>query len=178
VQGETDRAQQLYEQAIATREAGPDVYNNYGVLLFKRGNANDAIRMYRRAVAIDPTHVRAWVNLGVALDEIGIHAEATGAFDRALKLDPDNVQVKISLARQYMAIGVEAEARKLFEELARSAPKEPLVHYHYAQFLEAQKDTVGAVREFDLFFIMAGTTFDAESMKQVRAHVAALKARP
>ena len=175
--GNLDRAQELYEKAIAAPPVSADVFNNYGALLAQRGNVDGAKTMYRRAIAIDRDNVKAWINLGAALDQSGIHGEATSAFEQALKLDPNNVPVKLELAKQYQALGDTASGKRLIGDALRLAPKDPMAHYAMAALLEHQRDTVGALREFDAFIEFGSSAFPAETLDQVRRHEAALRER-
>jgi tetratricopeptide (TPR) repeat protein len=176
-QGNFDRAQELYERAIAGTPTA-DVYNNYGVLLLQRGDSGAAILMYRRAVKLDPTKVEAWANLGDALDQRGIHAEATSAFQYVLKLDPSNVRARIQLAAQYSALGATGEARRALEELTRSNPRDPAGHYALAGFLVTQHELPAALREYDTFLQLAPGVYDQKTLDTVKSYVSSIRPRP
>ncbi len=176
-QGNFDRAQELYERAIAGSPTA-DVFNNYGVLLLQRGDTAAAVLMYRRAVKLDPDKIEAWANLGDALDARGIHAEATSAFQQVLKLDPGNVRARIQLAAQYTALGALGEARRILEELTRSAPKDPAGHYALATLLVQQRDVPAALREFEQFLQLAPGVYDLKTIDAVKAYVATIRPRP
>jgi len=178
VKNNVDRARDLYEQTIATKEAPAEAFNNYGVLLVQQGNPTMATEMFQQAIARDESTVDAWVNLGDAFIAAGQHASALSAFDRARQLDPSNASIKLRLAAEDLEIGDTTAARHIYEEVVRVHPANARAHHAYGSLLQEMKDYRGAVREFDLFVDSAEKSpgeLTPENIAAMRRHVAALR---
>lgn len=178
--GSLDVARDLYEKAIATKQAPAEVFNNYGVLLLQQSNRALATEMFRQAISRDDTNVEAWINLGDAYIAAGHHASALSAFDRARQLDPARASIKIRLAGEYLEIGDTASARRLYQDAVQSKPSDPRAHYALATFLLVVNDTAAAMREFDAFLTIAAASrgeFTAEKLEEVKRYVDSLRRR-
>lgn len=172
-----ERARELYEQAIATRQAPADAFNNYGVLLVQEGKTAMATEMFRQATTSDETNVDAWVNLGDAFVAAGNHGSARSAFDRARQLDPSRASVNLRLASEYLETGDTTGARRVYEDVVRTHPDDARAHHAYGTFLQTAKDYRGAIREFDLFVEKAekSAEFTAEKIDEIRRHAESLR---
>jgi Tfp pilus assembly protein PilF len=178
VMNNLERARDLYEKAIATKQAPAETFNNYGALLLQQGNAAMATEMFRRATAGDDTNVDAWVNLGDAFIAAGNHGSALPAFERARQLDPSRASIKIRLASEYLGTGDTTGARRMYEEVVRTHPDDARAHHAYGTLLQAVKDYRGAIREFDLFVETAEKSsgeFTPEKIDEMRRHIASLR---
>jgi Tfp pilus assembly protein PilF len=172
-----DGARDLYEKAIATKQAPAEAFNNYGVLLEQQGNRSMATEMFRQAITRDDKNVEAWVNLGDSFIAAGHHGSALSAFDRARQLDPTRATIKIRLADEHLAIGDTAGAKRTLEDAVHSTPDDARAHYALGTLLQTLNDYRGAIREFDLFIEQATKTneFTADKLTEVRRHVASLR---
>jgi Tfp pilus assembly protein PilF len=170
-------ARDLYEKAIATKQAPAEAFNNYGVLLDQQGNRSMATEMFRQAISRDEKNVEAWVNLGDSFIAAGHHGSALSAFDRARQLDPVRAAIKIRLSDEYLAIGDTAGAKRTLEDAVRATPADARAHYAFGTLLQTMQDYRGAIREFDLFVENAAKTadFTPEKLTEVRRHVASLR---
>jgi FimV-like protein len=178
VKNNLEHARDLYERAIATKQAPAEAFNNYGVLLAQQGNATMATEMFRQAIARDESNVDAWVNLGDSFVAAGHHGSALSAFDRARQLDPSRASIKIRLAAEYLEIGDTTGARRVYEEVVRTHPDDARAHHAYGTFLQASKDYRGAIREFDRFIETAEKSpgeVTPEKIAEMRRHVASLR---
>lgn len=173
-----DRARDLYEKAIATKQAPAEVFNNYGVLLAQQGNPTTATEMFRQAIAHDESNVDAWVNLGDSFIATRHHDSALSAFDRARQLDPANASIELRLANEFLETGDTTAARRSYERVVRAHPANARAHHAYGSLLQAMKDYRGAIREFDLFVESAERSpgeFTPEKIAEMRRHVASLQ---
>lgn len=101
-QGQWDRAQTHYEQAIATPV--PPIlklgaYTNLGSLYKERGALSPARRLFEQTIQIDPTWATGYYNLGLTLKALNQLPEAVQAYEQALSLDP-------TLAAAHQNLGV------------------------------------------------------------------------
>ena len=178
VKNNVDRARELYEKAIATKQAPAEAINNYGVLLAQQGNPTMANEMFRQAIARDESNVDAWVNLGDSFIAAGRPDSALSAFDRARQLDPSSASIRLRLAAEDLEIGDTTAAGQIYEEVVRTHPANARAHHAYGSFLQATKDYRGAIREFDLFVEsaeMSAGEFTPEKIAEMRRHVASLR---
>jgi Tfp pilus assembly protein PilF len=178
VQNNVGRARNLYEKAIATKQAPAEAFNNYGVLLAQQGNPTMAAEMFRQAIDRDESNVDAWVNLGDSFVAAGHHDSALSAFDRARQLDPSNAAIKLRLATEHLEVGDTTVARRIYEEVVRAHPANARAHHAYGSLLQGMKDYRGAIREFDLFVASAEKSpgeFTPEKIAEMRRHVTSLR---
>jgi len=92
-----------YKKAVSADRHYSPAQNNYGTLLFSRGEYDDALKRFERA-ANDPSYSgrgSAWENIGRCYRELGRDEEAQKAFIKALRLNPRAVIPNLELADLY-----------------------------------------------------------------------------
>ena len=87
--GETARARDAYEQALALQPDLAEASNDLGALLAQAGDLDGGDRRFRAALAATPDYPDALNNLGYALLLTGHDAEARALYEKALALQPD-----------------------------------------------------------------------------------------
>ncbi|OUS22303.1 hypothetical protein A9Q95_04705 [Rhodobacterales bacterium 59_46_T64] len=76
--GRMGQSESLLRRAIKTDEAGPEVWNNLGVVLMERGKLPEAAKMFERAYALDngqSDSIRDNLRLALAKSEISSYDE-------------------------------------------------------------------------------------------------------
>ncbi|MGY8827173.1 MAG: tetratricopeptide repeat protein, partial [Candidatus Latescibacterota bacterium] len=63
-EGQYSVAQRLLAQAIARGAAGPQLYNNLGLVYYKTGSMEEAKRAFSQAISLAPDYAKAQYNLG------------------------------------------------------------------------------------------------------------------
>ena len=81
--GLRDRALESFKAAIQIEKNNAECLNNYGFLLFKDSDFEDATKYLKRAVKLSPNDARIWNNLGLVLSQRGKFDEALQSFIRA-----------------------------------------------------------------------------------------------
>lgn len=92
-----------YKKAVSADRHYSPAQNNYGTLLFSRGEYADALRRFERA-ANDASYSgrgSAWENMGRCYRELGRDEDAQKAFIKALRLNPQAVVPNLELADLY-----------------------------------------------------------------------------
>lgn len=92
-----------YKKAISADRHYSPAQNNYGTLLFSRGEYADALKRFERA-ANDASYSgrgSAWENMGRCYRELGRDEDAQKAFIKALRLNPQAVVPNLELADLY-----------------------------------------------------------------------------
>ncbi len=87
---------------------------NLGMLLDRRGAADEAEACHRRSIALDPGYARTHMNLGVNLAQRKRFAEAERAYGEALRLEPDSPAAWSNLGVLYACMKREAEAEQCY----------------------------------------------------------------
>jgi Flp pilus assembly protein TadD len=87
--GETTKARDAFERALAMQPDLSEASNDLGTLLAQSGDLPSAIEKFRAALATTPDYPDALNNLGYALLLTGRPQDARELYEKALKLQPD-----------------------------------------------------------------------------------------
>ena len=96
-----------YKKALSADRKYSPALNNYGTLLFSRGDYKEALDKFDKA-ANDPSYdgrASAGENMGRCYRELGRDEEAQKAFIKALRLNPRSVVPNLELADLYHSEG-------------------------------------------------------------------------
>jgi tetratricopeptide (TPR) repeat protein len=88
-QGDDQRAEQDYRDALRLAPGLAEPRYGIGLIHAARGEYPDAIQSFREALAIRPNYPEAYNNLGICLQRQHKRAEAIASFQQALRLRPD-----------------------------------------------------------------------------------------
>lgn len=86
--GNTDRAIELYREALEYSARFPDTWNNLGLLHLEQGDEAKAINAFVQAGILDPTDPRPPANAGIVYSRIGREAEALRFYQDSLAIEP------------------------------------------------------------------------------------------
>ena len=91
LQGKTDAAKELYQQAIALEESQPPwVYRHLGNVLLEENNSAEAIAAYSKAIALNPDFgAQIYLSLATAYQQQQQLQQAKDAYYQALEINPD-----------------------------------------------------------------------------------------
>ena len=81
--GLRDRALDSFKAAIQAEKNNAEYLNNYGFLLFKNSDLEEATKYLKRAVKLSPNDARIWNNLALVQSQRGKFDEALQSFIRA-----------------------------------------------------------------------------------------------
>ena len=93
-----------------------EYHSQLGILLFQRGQINEAIRQFQEAIRLKPDYAEAHNNLGVALVRKGQIDEAIRQYQEALRLKPDYADAHNNLGAALDKKGQTDEAIRQFQE--------------------------------------------------------------
>ncbi len=121
-QGEWDRAQKHYEQAIAT--ACPPLvklgaYTNLGSLHQERGAPTIARTLFEQTIQIDPTWAIGYYNLGLSLKALNLLTAAAQAYQHAIHLEPTLAAAHQNLGIVLYKLGDWHTAQKHWQQAIR-----------------------------------------------------------
>ncbi|MFN2542925.1 MAG: tetratricopeptide repeat protein [Chthoniobacterales bacterium] len=123
-----------------TLAANPDcwmAHNNLGIVLFQKGQLDEAISHYRTTLQLQPTFGDAEYNLGNALLGKGEIDQALVHCEKALTLQPNDPDTHVALANALLESGRRDEAIAHYQRALAIRPSYFLAHYGLGRaFLE------------------------------------------
>ena len=120
--GQLERAQKLFEQALAWNPAYPICLNTYGLVLRDMGRTNQARRCFEQALEHDPSFGAAMNNLGSVLKDVARYDEALGWLRKGAEALSDNPAAHSNVL--FTLVGYELEpAQQRLEEAQRFASR-------------------------------------------------------
>lgn len=140
--GNTNRAIELFQGAVAADPNAGEPVINLAILLTNSGRARDAIALLVPRAATLATHPRYWSVRANAERAIGLKREALDSYERAWVLNPSNARAAEGRARLALETGL--DARSPYRDALSLAAREPTVVLGYGQALEAAGDLAEA----------------------------------
>jgi tetratricopeptide (TPR) repeat protein len=125
----------LWNQALANTVNNHIAENNFGDVLNKKGQWDQAELHLRKAVQIYPDYPEANNNLGYALASKGNWKDAMASYRAAMKVRPNYVKAHNNLGIALSEQGKTEEALAEFREALRLDPNFPDAHYNMAAAL-------------------------------------------
>ena len=85
--GDYPKAAETYAEALKSGlNDSVDLYNNWGIAVFKMGQTDRAIEYFHQALRINPNHPETHYNLGLAYGEKGMTREAQAEMQLSMRL--------------------------------------------------------------------------------------------
>jgi len=153
----------VFTLLIASCSRDPKVqarrYVDNGNKFYEKSKYKEASIMYRRALQKDLRFGDAYYRLALADIKLAAYGDAVRALRRAVELEPDNADAAVKLSDILMvAISQDRdhsdelvkEVKQLADRLLQKAPNSYDGHRIEGQLALLQKDSAGAVKEFEL----------------------------
>ena len=141
-------AETLWRTTLSRNPNAFMAHNNLGLLLFARGQVDDAITHYQRAVEIDPANSEAYNNLGNALFQKGKADEAVLEFRKALAIQPRDAEIHHNLANVLFRVGRSEEALAHFQEALETWPGDVRAHSNIGNVLFQKGEVRAALAHY------------------------------
>jgi tetratricopeptide (TPR) repeat protein len=138
----------LTRHALAVTENNDAAQNVLGVVLFKKGQIDEAIREFQTTIRLNPRHAQAHYNLGVALVRKGQVDEAIRCYQEAIRLMPEYSEAHNNLGSALGSKGQMNEAIRQFQEATRLKPDYAEAHNNLGQALSMKGQTDEAKAHF------------------------------
>ena len=136
--GRIDEAEQGYRLILERAPAQPDALHGLGLLLYRRGQAKDAIDRLSQACAVDPRNPLYRFNHAVVLQRAGLLAESIQAYRQAIELNPRYIEPRMNLGNVHQQTGRLAEAQSAYEQVLAISPDHAEAHNNLGVVLKAQ----------------------------------------
>lgn len=92
-----DEAEAIYRMILAQMPDNPDALHFLGLLMYHRGDRDQAIELMNKAIAIFPEYADAYNNLGNLYNVNGEFEQAAEHYRKALEINPGNVSAHNNL---------------------------------------------------------------------------------
>jgi type IV pilus assembly protein PilF len=127
--GEDKKAEGYFSSAVRLAPDDPEVLNNYGVYLCRKGQAREGARLFVKAAGnpLYRTPEVAYNNAGLCTKRAGMTAEAQQYFERALALKPKFADALMQLADLNFEQGKMSEAQALVQRYLGGLPATPQI---------------------------------------------------
>lgn len=136
--GDSAKAKQSYQRAIAIEPGCADAHNNLGVLRLGENDPSGALACFEAACRQMPGNVDYQRNRGVLQERLGDLAGAEATYRMAIGLTPDDHRPHVLLAQLIKAQGRLEEAAVCYRAALRVRPDIPEVHFNLGQTLRLQ----------------------------------------
>jgi tetratricopeptide (TPR) repeat protein len=137
---------------LKTLRLNPDcwmAHNNLGLaLLYKGGQADEAIAHFQKALEINPADAEACYNLGIALQQKGRVEEAMAHYQKALAMQPRMAGAHVNLGDALMQKGEVDKAIAQFQEALAISPRFAMVHGSLGIALAKKGQLTEAIAQF------------------------------
>jgi tetratricopeptide (TPR) repeat protein len=138
----------LARHALEVTENNDAAQNVLGVVLFKKGQIDEAIGQFQTTLRINPRHAQAQYNLGIALARKGQLDEAIRHYQEAIRLSPDYAEAHNNLGSALGNRGQMDEAIRQFQEATRLKPDYAEAHNNLGLALNMKGQTDEALTHF------------------------------
>ena len=135
----------LWRTTIARNPACWMAYNNLGIVLFEKGEVDQAIVNYRKTLEMAPDFADAEYNLGTALLQKGEIDAALNHCERAARIRPNDPDVQVAWGNALLKKGLIHEAVARYEKALALRPHYFVAHYNLASALLNKGDVDGAI---------------------------------
>jgi len=164
---------------------GAKQHVDYGFVLQKEGQWEQAEQEYKIALGFNPADAKSHVNLAAVLTAQAKFDEAAPHMEAALRLEPNDGEYHLSYASLLQRLGHGDEAGPHYEAAARLLPDSPEAHYNHASFLAStgkRNDSVSELQRvvqlksdyLDVQLRLADALFAIGNLEEAKTHYTAV----
>jgi tetratricopeptide (TPR) repeat protein len=145
MEGEFEKAADLFQRAAESSPNEPQAYNGLGVAYFEKNEFNKAIQAFNKSIELDSTNYKPFFNRGNAKFELQQYKEAVADYNTANALDGGVVDIYYN--RGLALLGMEQYEDALFDfELATEGnPESAQAHFNKAKAHLGNNDPINAI---------------------------------
>ena len=124
--GDTVRAVEYFEKALAIDSRNWPAHNFYGATLFRQGKYDEALRHFQAAMESNPFNSQGLTNIGVIEFARGNLGKAKEYLERAVESDPRYAKAHFNLALIEAKEGRARQAADHYEKCLAVSPDDPM----------------------------------------------------
>lgn len=148
IEGNSKRAQELAEKAIAARPHDLEVRTILGELLWEAGALDEAQGHLEKVVEVQPRNVAARRTLALIYAAKGETANLAAELERVQQLAPEDVDVRLDLGSAYQRMGVYDRAIAAYEEVIKRQPRNAQAYKLLGDCYRGRKDFEKAIAAY------------------------------
>jgi serine/threonine-protein kinase len=133
-----DAASACFRKAIEIDPKDAIAHFNLGIVLYRKGQVEEAIASFRKAIDLDPKYATAHYNLGNALAHKGQVDEALACYQRAIRLDPKYTEAHCNLGNALAHKGRVDEAFACYQKAIQLDPTYAEAHCNLGHVFRGQ----------------------------------------
>jgi len=138
--GNSEKARQLYLEALAVRAESPDVHYGLAAIYFLNNDLAQSAYHFKEVTRLDPLRAGAYINLGAVYNRMDRLDEAIPLLRRGIQLDMNRAEGYYNLGLVYKRKGDPDLAIQAYREATRINPRMADAHYNLANlFLEREE---------------------------------------
>lgn len=152
LEGASDSAVAVYRRALEVHQENASILNNYGRLLWERGDLEGARDSFLRAVGLRPRWGKVWSNLATVNEALGFFGDAIEALRHSLSVKPRSSRSWHKLARLLELEKRFDEALAVYDQAVRMKPDDAKARYNKSLLLLKLGHYAAGWREFEWRF--------------------------
>ena len=134
-----DESLKANNRALQLNDKDAEAHNNYGNILFKLGNFENAELYFRNAIKIRPNYPEAYNNLGNVLRHLNRFEDSENSFRIALSLRENYPEVYNNLGNTLFQLGRLEEAETYMKKSISINSDQPDTYLNLCEILEKKK---------------------------------------
>ena len=139
----------LYEHTLAVTKNNYVMHNNFGDVLYNKGQTEQALDHFNQALQIKPEYADALNNKGRAFIKLGKIEEAVEILNKALRLNPNSTQALTNLGTALKKHGNLDQAIQQWQNVLNIDPENLNIRYSIALALAQQQKYDDAIDHFN-----------------------------
>lgn len=144
--GDSEKARQLYLEALAMRSESPDVHYGLATIYFLSNDLAQSAYHFKEVTRLDPLRAGAYINLGAVYNRMDRLDEAIPLLRRGIQLDMNRGEGYYNLGLVYKRKGEPELAIQAYREATRINPRMADAHYNLANlYLEREEFSMALV---------------------------------
>jgi tetratricopeptide (TPR) repeat protein len=88
--GNFQAAEELLRRILVIHPYNPGIHNNLGLILYDKGQIEEAIKHFQRAIILEPGLADAYYNLGIGFERKGQLDKAITCYQKTIELNPSS----------------------------------------------------------------------------------------
>lgn len=144
--GDSEKARQLYLEALSVRAESPDVHYGLATIYFLNSDLAQSAYHFKEVTRLDPLRAGAYINLGAVYNRMDRLDEAIPLLRRGIQLDMNRAEGYYNIGLVYKRKGEPELAIQAYREATRINPRMADAHYNLANlYLEREEMNLALV---------------------------------